>query len=58
MPGPAWGGGQVRFLLWEGVSRQARPGRYEGYVHAVGFVLFIGLTVVIAFHDIFRIVQG
>ena len=58
LPLPALDGGRLLFLLWEGVTRHPVPAKYEGYVHAVGFVLFIGLTVVIAFHDIFRIVQG
>ncbi len=52
LPLPALDGGRLLFLLWEGVTRHPVPAKYEGYVHAVGFVLFIGLTVVIAFHDI------
>ena len=58
LPLPALDGGRLLFLIWEGVTRHPVPAKYEGYVHAVGFVLFIGLTVVIAFNDIVRIVQG
>ena len=57
LPLPALDGGRLLFLLWEGVTRHPVPAKYEGYVHAVGFVLFIGLTVVIAFHDFFRIAR-
>ena len=58
LPLPALDGGRLLFLIWEGVTRHPVPAKYESYVHAVGFVLFLGLMVVIAFHDVFRIVQG
>ena len=58
LPLPALDGGRLLFLVWEGVTRHPVPAKYEGYVHAAGFILLIGLMVVIAFHDIFRIVQG
>ena len=58
LPLPALDGGRLLFLIWEGVTRRPVPAKYEGYVHAVGFVLLIGLMVVVAFNDIVRIVQG
>ena len=58
LPLPALDGGRLLFLIWEGVTRHPVPAKYEGYVHAAGFVLLIGLMVVIAFNDVFRIVQG
>ena len=58
LPLPALDGGRLLFLIWEGVTRHPVPAKYEGYVHAVGFILIIGLTIVVAFNDIFRIVQG
>lgn len=58
LPLPALDGGRLLFLIWEGVTRRPVPAKYEGYVHAAGFVLLIGLMVVIAFNDIVRIVQG
>lgn len=58
LPLPALDGGRLLFLIWEGVTRRPVPAKYEGYVHAVGFVLILGLMVVIAFNDILRIVQG
>lgn len=58
LPLPALDGGRLLFLLWEGVTRHPVPAKYEGYVHAAGFVLLIGLMVLITFNDIVRIVHG
>lgn len=58
LPLPALDGGRLLFLVWEGVTRHPVPAKYEGYIHAAGFVLLIGLMVFITFHDIVRIVQG
>lgn len=57
LPLPALDGGRLLFLIWEGVTRRPVPAKYEGYVHGAGFVLLIGLMVVVAFNDILRIVQ-
>ncbi len=58
LPLPALDGGRLLFLIWEGVTRRPVPAKYEGYVHAAGFMLLIGLMVLITFHDIWRIVTG
>lgn len=58
LPLPALDGGRLLFLIWEGVTRKPVPAKYEGYVHAAGFMLLIGLMVLVTFHDIFRIVTG
>ena len=58
LPLPALDGGRLLFLIWEGLTRRPVPGKYEGYVHAVGFILLIGLMILITFHDIFKIVTG
>ncbi len=58
LPLPALDGGRLLFLVWEGLTRRPVPVKYEGYVHAVGFVLLIGLMVLITFHDIIKIVTG
>ncbi len=58
MPLPALDGGRLLFLVWEAVTRRPVPAKYEGYVHAAGFVLLIGFMVVVTFHDIFMIVTG
>ncbi len=58
LPLPALDGGRLLFLIWEGVTRRPVPQRYEGYVHAAGFILLIGLMLLVTFHDIWRIVTG
>ncbi len=58
LPLPALDGGRLLFLIWEGITRKPVPQKYEAYVHAAGFILLIGLMVVITFHDIWRIFQG
>ena len=58
LPLPALDGGRLLFLLWEAVTRKPVPAKYEGYVHAAGFVLLIGLMVVVTFNDILRIFRG
>ena len=58
LPLPALDGGRLLFLIWEGVTRRPVPAKYEGYVHAAGFVLLLGLMVVVALNDVSRLVQG
>lgn len=58
LPLPALDGGRLLFLVWEGVTRRPVPAKYEGYVHAAGFVLLIGLMVLVTFHDVWRLVTG
>ena len=58
LPLPALDGGRLLFLIWEGVSRKPVPAQYEGYIHAAGFVLLLGLMVLIAFNDVLRLIRG
>ena len=58
LPLPALDGGRLLFLIWEGVSRKPVPPKYEGYVHAAGMLLLLGLMAVITFNDIARIFTG
>ena len=59
LPLPMLDGGRLSFLLLEIVRRGRRvaPER-EALVHLAGFVVFIGLAVVITFADIARIANG
>ncbi len=59
LPLPMLDGGRIFFLLIEVVRRGKRvaPER-EALVHLAGFVIFIGLAVVITFADIVRIANG
>ncbi len=59
LPLPALDGGRVFFLLvtWliESVTRKKLNPKYEGYIHAAGMVLLLGLMAFILFHDIVRL---
>ena len=55
LPLPALDGGRLFFLLIEGIVRKPVPAKYEGYVHAAGFILLIGLMIAVTFQDIFKI---
>ena len=60
LPLPALDGGRVFFLLLNGlvhlVSRRRIPARYEGYVHAAGMVLLLGLSAYVMYNDIARLI--
>lgn len=56
LPLPALDGGRLLFLLWELITRKPVPPKYEGYVHAIGFILLIGLMLVVTGNDIWRII--
>lgn len=55
LPVPALDGGRLLFLLIEAICRKPVPAKYEGWVHMAGFVLLMGLMVVVAFNDIFKL---
>ena len=58
LPLPALDGGRLLFLIWEGITRKPVPKKYEGYIHAAGFVLLILLMVAVTFGDIRRLIFG
>lgn len=58
LPIPALDGGQLVFLLVEGIRRKPISEKYRGWVNAAGFCLLIGLMVVVTFSDILRLVTG
>jgi regulator of sigma E protease len=55
LPVPALDGGRLLFLLIELVRRKPVDPKYEGYVHAAGFMLLIGLMIAVTFKDILKI---
>lgn len=55
LPLPALDGGRLVFLIIEGIFRKPVPSRYEGLIHSVGFLLLIGLMVVVTFKDIINL---
>ena len=62
LPVPALDGGRAVALLLtiavEAVTKKKINPKYEGYIHAVGMVLLLGLMAVIMFKDIFMIFKG
>lgn len=60
LPIPALDGGRVFFLIitWiiESLTRKKLNPKYEGYIHAAGMVLLLGLMAVVMLNDIVRIV--
>ena len=62
LPIPALDGGRVLALLLttgiEAVTKKKIDPKYEGYIHAAGMILLLGLMAIIMFKDIFTIVKG
>ena len=59
LPLPALDGGRIAFVLLEMVRRGRRISpKTEGLVHLVGFLLLIGLILVVTYGDIVNIVTG
>ena len=57
LPLPALDGGRLFFMLIEFVRGKPIPPEKEGMVHAIGLILLLGLTVVISFNDIMRLIK-
>ena len=62
LPIPALDGGRIVALLItvviERIIRKKIDPKYEGYIHAAGMILLLGLMAVIMFKDIFVIFKG
>ncbi|MCL2679424.1 MAG: site-2 protease family protein [Dehalococcoidia bacterium] len=59
LPLPALDGGRIVFVLLEWIrgGRRVSP-QTEGMVHFIGFIMLIGLAIVITYNDIVRIASG
>ncbi|MBQ9505717.1 MAG: site-2 protease family protein [Clostridia bacterium] len=57
LPLPALDGGRLLFIFIEIVFRKPVPKKFEAWVHAAGFVLLIGLMVLITFNDILNLIR-
>lgn len=55
LPLPALDGGRLIFLLIEAVRGKPINQKYEGYVHAIGFMLLILLMLAVTVNDIFKL---
>ena len=58
LPLPALDGGRLIFIIIEGVRGKPVPAKYEGWVHAAGFILLILLMVLVTFNDIVNLFRG
>ena len=56
LPIPALDGGRLLFILIEMIMRKPVPQKWESLVHAVGFVILIGVMLLIAAKDIFTLI--
>ena len=54
-PIPALDGSRIVFLLLEKIRKKPLNAKVEGIIYTVGFLLLIGLMIVIAFNDILRL---
>ncbi|MFH0776345.1 MAG: site-2 protease family protein [Patescibacteria group bacterium] len=54
LPIPALDGGRLLFLIFEAIFRKKPSAKLEAKIHAVGYVLLLGLLVLISWQDIFR----
>lgn len=57
LPIPALDGGRTLFLLFEMIFGKPIPTDKEAVVNTIGFVLLIGLMVVVMFQDIIKLIQ-
>ena len=58
LPLPALDGGRLFFLLIELIRGKPIAPKYEGYVHAAGLFLLMGLMLFVTFNDIVRLIRG
>lgn len=58
LPLPALDGGRLLFLFIELLRGKPVPAKYEGFVHAAGLVLLMGLMLMVTFNDIVRLIKG
>lgn len=57
LPFPALDGGRTVLLLFEAIFKKKLPAEKEAWINTAGFILLIGLMVVVMFQDIFKIIQ-
>ena len=55
IPLPALDGGRLFFLLIEAVRGKPIPAKYEGFIHAAGLFLLMGLMLFVTFNDVVKL---
>lgn len=58
LPFPALDGGRFLMLLIEWIFRKPVPRKVESIINAVGLILLLGLSLFIAFQDVWKIFSG
>ncbi len=58
IPFPALDGSRIVFALYEMVWGKPIPAEQEGWIHYVGFIILMGLIVLITWQDIQRLFRG
>ena len=58
LPLPALDGGRLVFLFFEMIFGKSLSSKYEGWIHAFGFFLFIALMLFITYSDIIKLIKG
>lgn len=58
LPIPALDGGRLLFIIVEAVIGRRINQKLEGYIHAFGYLLLIGLIILVTYNDIARLVTG
>lgn len=58
VPFPGLDGGRLFFVLVSGLFRRRLSPELEGAIHAVGFLVLLGLLMVVSFFDIRRVAGG
>ena len=61
LPIPALDGCKILFLVLNTAAmllfKRQIPEKYENYIHAAGFMLLLGLMVIVAFNDVFKLIK-
>ena len=55
LPIPGLDGSRILFLLVEGIRRKPIPQKLESYIHLTGYVLLLGVMLIMTYRDILRI---
>ncbi len=58
LPIPALDGGRIMFILFEAVRGKPIDQNKEGFIHFVGFVILMGLMVLLFYNDIMKLLVG
>jgi len=58
IPFPGLDGGRLFFVLIGALFRRRLSPQVEAAIHAVGFILLIGLLLVVSFNDVRRAIGG